>query len=307
MFNFVNDLDILHDFNSNIKTTDNINLFFSGNIYNNYNLKEKEKEKKMLLFSNSTEINSNFNEFSLISNDYEFNNEDESGYFKPYLREKLNLIDINDVTDKKVKIFDINKVSKGIVKGRPKKNYTGEKKHNYRAVDNASKSIIITASKIIYDFLEEHTKLFSKEYKRKGFKIPRFKTNGHLLGNSEKKQKFFETSVKELFFDVQTDIGLTHKRKLQKLLKYELNNDNIKEKHLNFLFNLPFGFYLKKILNDEDIVIDGKNYKNNKYQTLKDMFNSGDKVFTGKEKQTYKAYIMKILNYKILTRKRKIK
>ena len=49
-------MHIFHDFKINLPTTDNINLFLFENINNNYNLKEKEEENKMILVSNSTKL-----------------------------------------------------------------------------------------------------------------------------------------------------------------------------------------------------------------------------------------------------------
>ena len=231
-------------------------------------------------------------EDEFIDNEGEFCNFDEPNEFSIYLIEDIN----NKKQNSNNQIFNISKVPKVKVKGRPKKNSLGEKKHNCKSVDNASKSIINKCSKYIFMFIQEHARLFSKKYKKRGYKVPYFKNNEHLLKGNKDKQKLFKRTIKDLLFDVKTNIGLSNLRKIQNLLDYELENDKIETKKLNILFNLQFKFYLEKMLNDEDLIIDGVNYVNDKYKTLKDMFTSGNKIFTNREKHKYKSYIIKIMD-----------
>ena len=100
-----------------------------------------------------------------------------------------------------------------------------------------------------------------------------------------------------------------NKRKINALLEYELNNDHIKIKKLNLLFNAPIKAFEILILNDEKYInIEGNEfYLGDDFKTLKDYFNDGDKVFTDEEKEIYKNHIIKIMRKEVHTRNRKSK
>ena len=98
-----------------------------------------------------------------------------------------------------------------------------------------------------------------------------------------------------------TKVGISNLRKNKKLSEKEKNNDNLKEKKLNDLLEKPFKFYLEKILNDKELLIDEINVK---IKTLKDMFVSetsgemNNKTYTNEDKQRFKNNIIKIMNKK---------
>ena len=216
-------------------------------------------------------------------------------------------INNNEIVKEKEKIFKISKVKK---KGRQRKNCTKEAKHNKKSMDNGTRAIINQSPRAsICPFLEESAKEFSKIYNKRGYKLGPYKSNGFLVKNYKKQAEFFDTSVKKLLCNVNTKVGLHNKRKINNLLEYEMNNDNIKIKKLNLLFNAPNKIYMNAILDDDKyITINGHEfYLGDNFKTLKDYFNTGDKIFTNEEKQVYKKNILEIMNRKKHTRKPKNK
>ena len=208
---------------------------------------------------------------------------------------------------KKKKIFEIKKVPK---RGRDRKNCTKKGKHNNKCRDNACKSIINKGVSIsICPFFQKVIKEFALNNKKRGFKLGPFKSNKYLEKGYNQISDFFETSIKELFCNAKTKFGSLNKRKINALLEYELNNDHIKIKKLNLLFNAPIKAFEILILNDEKYInIEGNEfYLGDDFKTLKDYFNDGDKVFTDEEKEIYKNHIIKIMRKEVHTRNRKSK
>ena len=208
---------------------------------------------------------------------------------------------------KKKKIFEIKKVPK---RGRDRKNCTKKGKHNNKCRDNACKSIINKGVSIsICPFFQKVIKEFALNNNKRGFKLGPFKSNEYLEKGYNQISDFFETSIKELFCNAKTKFGSLNKRKINALLEYELNNDHIKIKKLNLLFNAPIKAFEILILNDEKYInIEGNEfYLGDDFKTLKDYFNDGDKVFTDEEKEIYKNHIIKIMRKEVHTRNRKSK
>ena len=208
---------------------------------------------------------------------------------------------------KKKKIFEIKKVPK---RGRDRKNCTKKGKHNNKCRDNACKSIINKGVSIsICPFFQKVIKEFALNNNKRRFKLGPFKSNKYLEKGYNQISDFFETSIKELFCNAKTKFGSLNKRKINALLEYELNNDHIKIKKLNLLFNAPIKAFEFLILNDEKYInIEGNEfYLGDDFKTLKDYFNDGDKVFTDEEKEIYKNHIIKIMRKEVHTRNRKSK
>ena len=208
---------------------------------------------------------------------------------------------------KKKKIFEIKKVPK---RGRDRKNCTKKGKHNNKCRDNACKSIINKGVSIsICPFFQKVIKEFALNNNKRRFKLGPFKSNKYLEKGYNQISDFFETSIKELFCNAKTKFGSLNKRKINALLEYELNNDHIKIKKLNLLFNAPIKAFEILILNDEKYInIEGNEfYLGDDFKTLKDYFNDGDKVFTDEEKEIYKNHIIKIMRKEVHTRNRKSK
>lgn len=208
---------------------------------------------------------------------------------------------------KKKKIFEIKKVPK---RGRYRKNCTKKGKHNNKCRDNACKSIINKGVSIsICPFFQKVIKEFALNNNKRGFKLGPFKSNEYLEKGFNRISDFFGTSIKELFCNAKTKFGSLNKRKINALLEYELNNDHIKIKKLNLLFNAPIKAFEILILNDEKYInIEGNEfYLGDDFKTLKDYFNDGDKVFTDEEKEIYKNHIIKIMRKEVHTRNRKSK
>ena len=215
--------------------------------------------------------------------------------------------DNNNNKKEKAKIFEIKKETK---KGRLANNCTKKGKHNNKCIDNGTKAIINETTRAsICPFLEDVAKEFTKTYNKRGYKFAPFKSNKFLIKGYNKMADFFDTSVKELSFNVENKAGLHNKRKINNLLEYEMNNDKIKVKKLNLLFNASYGGYLKSILNDSKYIkINGiEFYLGDNFKTLKDFYNTGDKVFTNDEKQMYKNNILEIMNRQKHTRKSRSK
>lgn len=208
---------------------------------------------------------------------------------------------------KKKKIFEIKKVPK---RGRDRKNCTKKGKHNNKCRDNACKSIINKGVSIsICPFFQKVIKEFALNNNKRRFKLGPFKSNEYLEKGYNQISDFFGTSIKELFCNAKTKFGSLNKRKINALLEYELNNDHIKIKKLNLLFNAPIKAFEILILNDEKYInIEGNEfYLGDDFKTLKDYFNDGDKVFTDEEKEIYKNHIIKIMRKEVHTRNRKSK
>ena len=233
-------------------------------------------------------------------NPVEPDNYDDINSFNEY---NVNCVNKNLAKNKKV--FEIKKVPK---RGRDKKNCTKKGKHNYKCRDNACKSIINKGVSIsICPFFQKAIKEFDLKNNKRGFKLGPFKSNQYLQKDYHQISDFFGTSVKELFCNAKTKLGSFNKRKINALLEYEMNNEHIKIKKLNLLFNAPIEAFEILILNDEKFInIEGnKFYLGNDFKTLKDYFNDGDKVFTKEEKEIYKNHIIKIMKKEVHTRKKK--
>ena len=223
-----------------------------------------------------------------------------------YLNEYNDNCANKNLTQKK-KIFEIKKVPK---RGRDRKNCTKKGKHNNKCRDNACKSIINKGVSIsICPFFQKVIKEFALNNNKRRFKLGPFKSNEYLEKGYNQISDFFETSIKELFCNAKTKFGSLNKRKINALLEYELNNDHIKIKKLNLLFNAPIKAFEILILNDEKYInIEGNEfYLGDDFKTLKDYFNDGDKVFTDEEKEIYKNHIIKIMRKEVHTRNRKSK
>lgn len=235
-------------------------------------------------------------------NPVEPNNYDYINYLNEYNDNCAN----KNLTKKK-KIFEIKKVPK---RGRDRKNCTKKGKHNNKCRDNACKSIINKGVSIsICPFFQKVIKEFALNNNKRRFKLGPFKSNKYLEKGYNQISDFFETSIKELFCNAKTKFGSLNKRKINALLEYELNNDHIKIKKLNLLFNAPIKAFEILILNDEKYInIEGNEfYLGDDFKTLKDYFNDGDKVFTDEEKEIYKNHIIKIMRKEVHTRNRKSK
>ena len=252
----------------------------------------------------SENTNSTF-EISFPSIYVESDNSDYINYIN-YLNEYNDNCANKNLTKKK-KIFEIKKVPK---RGRDRKNCTKKGKHNNKCRDNACKSIINKGVSIsICPFFQKVIKEFALNNNKRRFKLGPFKSNEYLEKGYNQISDFFETSIKELFCNAKTKFGSLNKRKINALLEYELNNDHIKIKKLNLLFNAPIKAFENLILNDEKYInIEGNEfYLGDDFKTLKDYFNDGDKVFTDEEKEIYKNHIIKIMRKEVHTRNRKSK
>ena len=192
-------------------------------------------------------------------------------------------------------IFDIKVVMK---KGRKTKISPIIGAHNNKCLDNASNSIVnISAKESIIPFLQKAVIKFALNNHKRKYRLGPFKSDQYLKNWLDTASYYFESSPKELFYSVETKIGQNNKRKLGNLLEYELNNNDIKTKKLNLLFNAPIKVYEMAILNDEKyITIEGEDfYLGDNFKTLKDYFNEGSKVFTDAEKKECKKRVIKIM------------
>ena len=269
-----------------------------------FKIDEEDNFCNILSNYKSENTNSTF-EISFPSIYVESDNSDYINYIN-YLNEYNDNCANKNLTKKK-KIFEIKKVPK---RGRDRKNCTKKGKHNNKCRDNACKSIINKGVSIsICPFFQKVIKEFALNNNKRRFKLGPFKSNKYLEKGYNQISDFFETSIKELFCIAKTKFGSLNKRKINALLEYELNNDHIKIKKLNLLFNAPIKAFEILILNDEKYInIEGNEfYLGDDFKTLKDYFNDGDKVFTDEEKEIYKNHIIKIMRKEVHTRNRKSK
>ena len=269
-----------------------------------FKIDEEDNYCNILSNYKSENTNSTF-EISFPSINVESDNSDYINYIN-YLNEYNDNCANKNLTKKK-KIFEIKKVPK---RGRDRKNCTKKGKHNNKCRDNACKSIINKGVSIsICPFFQKVIKEFALNNNKRRFKLGPFKSNKYLEKGYNQISDFFETSIKELFCNAKTKFGSLNKRKINALLEYELNNDHIKIKKLNLLFNAPIKAFEILILNDEKYINIGGNefYLGDDFKTLKDYFNDGDKVFTDEEKEIYKNHIIKIMRKEVHTRNRKSK
>ena len=269
-----------------------------------FKIDEEDNFCNILSNYKSENTNSTF-EISFPSIYVESDNSDYINYIN-YLNEYNDNCANKNLTKKK-KIFEIKKVPK---RGRDRKNCTKKGKHNNKCRDNACKSIINKGVSIsICPFFQKVIKEFALNNNKRRFKLGPFKSNKYLEKGYNQISDFFETSIKELFCNAKTKFGSLNKRKINALLEYELNNDHIKIKKLNLLFNAPIKAFEILILNDEKYInIEGNEfYLGDDFKTLKDYFNDGDKVFTDEEKEIYKNHIIKIMRKEVHTRNRKSK
>ena len=269
-----------------------------------FKIDEEDNFCNILSNYKSENTNSTF-EISFPSIYVESDNSDYINYIN-YLNEYNDNCANKNLTKKK-KIFEIKKVPK---RGRDRKNCTKKGKHNNKCRDNACKSIINKGVSIsICPFFQKVIKEFALNNNKRRFKLGPFKSNKYLEKGYNQISGFFETSIKELFCNAKTKFGSLNKRKINALLEYELNNDHIKIKKLNLLFNAPIKAFEILILNDEKYInIEGNEfYLGDDFKTLKDYFNDGDKVFTDEEKEIYKNHIIKIMRKEVHTRNRKSK
>ena len=267
-----------------------------------FKIDEEDNFCNILSNYKSENTNSTF-EISFPSIIVESDNSDYINYIN-YLNEYNDNCANKNLTKKK-KIFEIKKVPK---RGRDRKNCTKKGKHNNKCRDNACKSIINKGVSIsICPFFQKVIKEFALNNNKRRFKLGPFKSNKYLEKGYNQISDFFETSIKELFCNAKTKFGSL--RKINALLEYELNNDHIKIKKLNLLFNAPIKAFEILILNDEKYInIEGNEfYLGDDFKTLKDYFNDGDKVFTDEEKEIYKNHIIKIMRKEVHTRNRKSK
>ena len=283
------------------------NPYLDNEIIDDFDLfKIDEEDNFCNILSNykSENTNSTF-EISFPSIYVESDNSDYINYIN-YLNEYNDNCANKNLTKKK-KIFEIKKVPK---RGRDRKNCTKKGKHNNKCRDNACKSIINKGVSIsICPFFQKVIKEFALNNNKRRFKLGPFKSNKYLEKGYNQISDFFGTSIKELFCNAKTKFGSLNKRKINALLEYELNNDHIKIKKLNLLFNAPIKAFEILILNDEKYInIEGNEfYLGDDFKTLKDYFNDGDKVFTDEEKEIYKNHIIKIMRKEVHTRNRKSK
>ena len=213
----------------------------------------------------------------------------------------------NEIPKEKEKIFEIEKVKK---LGKYRKNCTKKAKHNKKSTDNGSRAIINkTGTDSICPFLEQEAKEFTKTYNKRGYKLAPYKSNQYLVKGCNYAADYCNTPVINLLSNVNTKAGLHNKRKINNLLDYEMNNDNIEIKKLNLLFNAPVRHYINAILDDNKYITINEHefYLGDNFKTLKDYFNTGDKIFTNEEKEAYKKNILEIMNRKKHTRKPKHK
>lgn len=269
-----------------------------------FKIDEEDNYCNILSNYKSENTNSTF-EISFPSIIVESDNSDYINYIN-YLNEYNDNCANKNLTKKK-KIFEIKKVPK---RGRDRKNCTKKGKHNNKCRDNACKSIINKGVSIsICPFFQKVIKEFALNNNKRRFKLGPFKSNKYLEKGYNQISDFFETSIKELFCNAKTKFGSLNKRKINALLEYELNNDHIKIKKLNLLFNAPIKAFEILILNNEKYInIRGNEfYLGDDFKTLKDYFNDGDKVFTDEEKEIYKNHIIKIMRKEVHTRNRKSK
>lgn len=220
-------------------------------------------------------------------------------------KDNINNDDNNDETiiKENEKIFTIKKVPH---RGRKRKNCTKKGKHNNKSIDNGIKSLINSStSNAICPFLQKILKNFAKKHRKRGFLIGPFKSNKYLKEGYKKINQFFDTSVKELLFDVNTVASSNNENKINEFLEYEINNDKIELKELNMLFNASYKTYLKPILDDKKFVyIDGVKFDlGDDFKTLKDLFSTGNKIYTDEDKNKFKSHIYKIMNKEVHTRK----
>ena len=235
------------------------------------------------------------------------NNEEPDNFVKEIYLNPSNNSNKEGPKPEKEPIFDIKVVMK---KGRKTKISPITGPHNKKCLDNASNSIVnISAKESIIPFLQKALIIFALNNHKQKYRFGPFKSDQYLKNGLDTASYYFESSPKELFYSVETKIGQNNKRALGNLLEYELNNNDIKIKRLNLLFNAPIKVYEMAILNDEKyITIEGEDfYLGDNFKTLKDYFNEGSKVFTDAEKKEYKKRIINIIRREIHTRSKKSK
>jgi hypothetical protein len=256
----------------------------------------------ILLDNNPSTFENTFNTVFNNNNNEEPDNFVEKTYFNP-----SNNSNTEGSMSKKEPIFDIKAAMK---KGRKTKISPITGAHNKKCLDNASNSIVnISAKESIIPFLQKAVIKFALNNHKLKYRLGPFKSDQYLKNGLDTASYYFESSPKELFYSVETKIGQNNKRTLGNLLEYELNNNDIKIKRLNLLFNAPIKVYEMAILNDEKYITieDEDFYLGDDFKTLKDYFNEGNKVFTVAEKKEYKKRIINIIRREIHTRSKKSK
>lgn len=256
----------------------------------------------ILFDNNPSTFENTFNTVFNNNNNEEPDNFVEKTYFNP-----SNNSNTEGSMSKKEPIFDIKAVMK---KGRKTKISPITGAHNKKCLDNASNSIVnISAKESIIPFLQKAVIKFALNNHKRKYRLGPFKSDQYLKNGLDTASYYFESSPKELFYSVETKIGQNNKRTLGNSLEYELNNNDIKIKRLNLLFNAPIKVYEMAILNDEKYITieDEDFYLGDDFKTLKDYFNEGNKVFTVAEKKEYKKRIINIIRREIHTRSKKSK
>lgn len=254
----------------------------------------------ILLDNNSSTFENTFNTVFNNNCNEEPDNFGEETYFNP-----SNNSNTEGPKLKKELIFDIKAVMK---KGRKTKISPITGMHNNKCLDNACKAIVnISAKESIIPFLQKALIKFALNNHKQKYRLGPFKSDQYLKNGLDIASYYFESSPKNLFYSDETKVGQNNKRTLDNLLEYELNNNDIKIKILNLLFNAPIKVYEMAILNDEKyITIEGEDfYLGDDFKTLKDYFNEGNKVFTDAEKKKYKKRIINIIKREIHTRSKK--
>ena len=297
------------------------NDFYNYNMNNMDNSDSKLDSSSFMCSSN----NNSFNSFSFCSKDNCSNNdickEKIIQFDNIMTKENTNEIVINNISDNanvnniEIEIDTKENNKKNIFNtlriGRPKKNEDNNKQryHNKNSFDNARKKIYNSCKLSIYNFIQES---ITSDL---GIKLHR-PTIEKQIGSSYKNiKKFFNKKIYDIFCDsipkrLKNEIKDNrneykhNKEMINKLLKQEKNDPEIKDKILNKLFNLTFYDFLVVYLNDEDklkigdLTIDLKGFK-----TFGQCFNESKNKYTQAQKNMYKKHIFDIIENKKSTRK----
>lgn len=242
---------------------------------------------------------------------YEFNN--------------MNILESEQKQDENINILITDNKHKDKPKkilGRHRKNDSSNNigKHTGNSPDNIFKKATRYCIKNTYVYLQKEIKLYAKSKKVRIRKLHVPTILKYLDKGNFEKCLLFDSSLKTLFIDmipkrvkksIENDrTKYSHNKDiLNKILKIEENDKELKEKKLSIKFNAQFKIYFKCFLDSEKPYFVDENDENyNKFfKTIKNFYDEKNNNFTDKEIKEFEKYLNKFMNKTLQFRKKKKK
>ena len=281
----------------------------SNQVYNEY--KNWEEEEESINSFNDLDFQSSLSE----QLEEEYSNREENQLINEFPQTEVEiLLEENDSSISK------NKQTKKIKRGRPSKNAPRKGKHTRTAKDNGSKVIIKCCLNSIHESLEENIKKFignkrNRNDKKINGKLHHPTIKNYLTKGNNEKLSLFKSSIKTIYYNTipkrvpdkiknEKEKYCYNKEVLDNILTLE-QEKTVQIKELNLKYEAEFQLYLEAFLNDKTFInANGIKLDLEKFKTLKDCFNEGEKSFSPKEKEDIKQYIYDIMVNNKKTRKK---